>query len=65
MTDRIAYKVLTAEQWAALRAGTFHGAPVDARRTVRSAYRSNLGCSLPALTLPRRGFVARFRIHVS
>jgi uncharacterized protein (DUF952 family) len=29
MTDRIAYKVLTADQWAALNAGAFQGAPID------------------------------------
>jgi len=29
MTTTIAYKVLTAEQWAALDADTFDGAPVD------------------------------------
>ncbi len=29
MNDPIAYKILTAEQWAALNAGTFAGAPID------------------------------------
>jgi uncharacterized protein (DUF952 family) len=29
MNDTIAYKVLTADQWAALDAGSFHGAPID------------------------------------
>jgi uncharacterized protein (DUF952 family) len=29
MTDPIAYKVLTTEQWAALSAATFQGAPID------------------------------------
>ena len=29
MADSIAYKILTAEQWAALEAGLFEGAPVD------------------------------------
>lgn len=29
MNDDVAYKVLTAEQFAALQAGTFEGAPVD------------------------------------
>lgn len=29
MTDTIAYKVLTADEWAALNAGTFQGAPID------------------------------------
>jgi len=29
MTDKIAYKVLTADEWAALSAGPFHGAPID------------------------------------
>ena len=29
MTDQIAYKVLTPEEWAALNAGPFHGAPID------------------------------------
>lgn len=29
MSDPVAYKVLTGEQWAALRAGTFQGAPID------------------------------------
>ena len=29
MTDKIAYKVLTAEEWTALSAGAFHGAPID------------------------------------
>jgi uncharacterized protein (DUF952 family) len=29
MTDKIAYKVLTAHDWAALNAGAFHGAPID------------------------------------
>jgi uncharacterized protein (DUF952 family) len=27
--DQIAYKVLTADEWAALNAGTFQGAPID------------------------------------
>jgi uncharacterized protein (DUF952 family) len=27
--DQIAYKVLTADEWAALDAGTFQGAPID------------------------------------
>jgi uncharacterized protein (DUF952 family) len=27
--DQIAYKVLTADEWAALKAGTFQGAPID------------------------------------
>ena len=29
MTDKIAYKVLTANEWAALNAGPFNGAPID------------------------------------
>ena len=29
MADSIAYKILTARQWAALEAGSFDGAPVD------------------------------------
>jgi uncharacterized protein (DUF952 family) len=29
MTEPVAYKVLTAEQWAALSADTFQGAPID------------------------------------
>jgi uncharacterized protein (DUF952 family) len=29
MTDKIAYKVLTADEWAALNASAFHGAPID------------------------------------
>jgi uncharacterized protein (DUF952 family) len=29
MTDEIAYKVLSADEWAALDAGTFEGAPID------------------------------------
>ena len=29
MTDKIAYKVLTADEWAALKAGPFDGAPID------------------------------------
>jgi uncharacterized protein (DUF952 family) len=29
MTDQIAYKVLTADQWAALAADAFQGAPID------------------------------------
>lgn len=29
MTDLIAYKILTAGEWAALEAGQFAGAPVD------------------------------------
>ncbi len=29
MTDTIAYKVLTADEWAALNAGSFEGAPID------------------------------------
>jgi len=29
MQDRIAYKILTADQWAALDADTFAGAPID------------------------------------
>ncbi len=29
MHDRTAYKILTADQWTALNAGTFTGAPVD------------------------------------
>ena len=29
MTDKIAYKVLTADEWAALNAGSFEGAPID------------------------------------
>ena len=29
MTDKIAYKVLTADEWAALNAGVFEGAPID------------------------------------
>jgi len=29
MTDKIAYKVLTADEWAALDAGVFGGAPID------------------------------------
>jgi uncharacterized protein (DUF952 family) len=29
MTDKIAYKVLTADEWAALNAGSFEGAPMD------------------------------------
>jgi len=29
MTDKIAYKVLTADEWAALDAGAFQGAPID------------------------------------
>ena len=29
MTDRFAYKVLTAGEWAALNAGAFQGAPID------------------------------------
>ena len=28
----LAYKVLTAEQWTALKAGTFEGAPIDVQR---------------------------------
>jgi uncharacterized protein (DUF952 family) len=29
MTDKIAYKVLTTDEWAALNAGAFQGAPID------------------------------------
>lgn len=29
MTDTIAYKVLAADEWAALSAGAFQGAPID------------------------------------
>jgi uncharacterized protein (DUF952 family) len=29
MADKIAYKVLTADEWAARNAGPFHGAPID------------------------------------
>ena len=29
MTDEIAYKVLTADEWVALDADTFQGAPID------------------------------------
>ena len=29
MTEPIAYKVLTADEWAALDADAFHGAPID------------------------------------
>lgn len=29
MTDQIAYKVLTADEWAALAADAFQGAPID------------------------------------
>jgi uncharacterized protein (DUF952 family) len=29
MTDKIAYKVLTVDEWAALSAGAFEGAPID------------------------------------
>jgi uncharacterized protein (DUF952 family) len=29
MNDTIAYKVLTADQWAALKTGSFAGAPID------------------------------------
>lgn len=29
MNDTIAYKILTADQWAALNAGRFTGAPLD------------------------------------
>jgi len=29
MTDKIAYKVLSADEWAALSAGVFEGAPID------------------------------------
>jgi uncharacterized protein (DUF952 family) len=29
MTDNIAYKVLTADEWAALSADAFRGAPID------------------------------------
>jgi uncharacterized protein (DUF952 family) len=29
VTDTIAYKVLTADEWAALGAGVFQGAPID------------------------------------
>src|SRR3984957_11392312 len=29
MTDKTAYKVLTADEWAALNAGAFEGAPID------------------------------------
>lgn len=29
MTDKIAYKVLTADEWAALSAGAFEGSPTD------------------------------------
>ena len=29
MTDKIAYKVLTADEWAALNADAFQGAPID------------------------------------
>ena len=29
MPDTTAYKILTTEQWAALNAGTFEGAPID------------------------------------
>jgi uncharacterized protein (DUF952 family) len=29
MTDKIAYKVLTAGDWMALNAGTYQGAPID------------------------------------
>ena len=29
MTDQTAYKVLTADEWAALNTGAFHGAPID------------------------------------
>jgi uncharacterized protein (DUF952 family) len=29
VTDTIAYKVLTADEWAALKAGTFQGASID------------------------------------
>src|SRR5450631_3792708 len=29
MTDKIAYKVLTADEWAALNAGAFQGAQID------------------------------------
>jgi uncharacterized protein (DUF952 family) len=29
MADQIAYKILTADEWAALSAGVFHGAPID------------------------------------
>ena len=29
LTDQIAYKVLTGDEWAALVAGSFQGAPID------------------------------------
>jgi uncharacterized protein (DUF952 family) len=29
MTDKIAYKVLTVDEWAALNTGAFQGAPID------------------------------------
>src|ERR1700678_2925924 len=29
MTDKIAYKVLTADEWVALNAGAFEGAPIE------------------------------------
>jgi uncharacterized protein (DUF952 family) len=29
MTDKIAYKVLTADEWTALTAGSFEGTPID------------------------------------
>ncbi len=29
MTDQVAYKVLTADEWAAVVAGSFQGAPID------------------------------------
>ena len=29
MTDRIVYKILTADEWTELNAGAFEGAPID------------------------------------
>jgi len=70
-----AYKVLTADQWAALRAGTFEGAPVDLadgyvhlstasqlKGTLQKHFAGQTGLMVATVDLTRLGDAVRWEI---
>lgn len=73
--DDIAYKILTADEFAALRAGSFTGAPVDLRdgyihlstaaqldETIRRHFAGKTGLIIAAVDLKRLGEKIRWEI---
>ena len=63
MTDKSAYKVLTADEWAALNAGTFQGAPINLStasqltETVDRHFSGQQGLIIAAIDLATLGVV--------